>query len=98
MSVNCQIEDISRNVQATGIRKVSAIKHLGLTIDKSGSLPTQSNIEPIKAAMEKIADTLSTSTSTPTAQQSVLTQSAKLPIYRRTIERTKDNSTQTDTN
>ena len=48
--------------------------------------------------MEKIADTLSTSTSTPTAQQSVLTQSAKLPIYRRTIERTKDNSTQTDTN
>ena len=65
MSVNCQIEDIDRIVQATGMRKVSAIKHLGLTIDTSGSLPTQSNIEPITAAMERIADTLSTSTSTP---------------------------------
>ena len=51
MSVNCQIEDINRIVQTTVMRKVSAIKHLGLTIDTSCSLPTQSNIEPIKAAM-----------------------------------------------
>ena len=40
--------------------KFSAIKHLGITIDESGSLSTQSNITPITLAMEGISYTLST--------------------------------------
>ena len=44
MSVNCQIEDINRLVQSTGMRKISTIKHQGLTIETTGSLPIQSNI------------------------------------------------------
>ena len=65
MAVGCQEEDIRRLINETGMKRVDTLKHLGLLIDENGLLPHVSNIGPIQNAMDKIADTLSTSTSTP---------------------------------
>ena len=65
MAVNCNEIDIQRVVDETGMKRVTSIKHLGLTINEDGLLTHEANIAPIQNAMDKIADSLSTNSSTP---------------------------------
>ena len=65
MAFNCREDDVQRLVTSTGMKRVTTLKHLGLRINNNGELSHIDNIEPIKAAMETIADSLSTATCTP---------------------------------
>ena len=65
MAFNCREEDIQRLVTATSMKRVTTLKHLGLRINNNGELTHEDNIEPIKIAMDNIADSMSTATCTP---------------------------------
>ena len=65
MAINCNHEDIRRIVNETGMKKVNSIRHLGLIINEDGELTHEANIAPIQNAMDRIADSLSTNSSTP---------------------------------
>ena len=52
-------------VDETGMKRVNSIKHLGLIINENGELTHEANIAPILTAMDRIADSLSTNSSTP---------------------------------
>ena len=64
MVLNCHAPDIQRIVQQTGMKRVIVMKHLGLKILISGELAYDDNIAPVQAATDKIADSLSNTTST----------------------------------
>ena len=65
MALNCHAPDIQRIVQQTSMKRVNVMKHLGPKISSSGELSYDDNIAPVQAALDKIADSLSTTTSTP---------------------------------
>ena len=65
MTLNCSEEDIQRLLQATNMRRVTTLKHLGLLINDEGQLAHADNIAPVQTAMEKIADSFTTVSSTP---------------------------------
>ena len=65
MSVNCREEDILRLAAESQMKRVTTIKHLGLHINDRGEVPHETNIAPIERAMNRIADTFTTVSSTP---------------------------------
>lgn len=65
MAFNCREADVQRLVTATSMKRVTTLKHLGLRINNNGELSHMENIQPIKDAMDNIADSLSTTTCTP---------------------------------
>ena len=65
MAINCEEVDVQRIINETQMRRVSAIKHLGLVINDQGDLAHDSNIAPIEGAMNRIADSLTTLSSSP---------------------------------
>ena len=58
-------QDIDHIVRATGMKKVSKMKHLGVVINSNGEVKYEDNILPIENAIRQIIQTLSTSISTP---------------------------------
>jgi hypothetical protein len=56
---------VQRLIQATEMRRVTTLKHLGLLINSDGQLSHADNIAPIQAAMDRIADSFTTVSSTP---------------------------------
>ena len=65
MAINCNEQDVQRLIDATQMKRVHAIKHLGLVIDEDGNLPHEHNIAPVQNAMLRVADSLDTVTATP---------------------------------
>ena len=65
MSVNCREDDILRLADEAQMKRVTTIKHLGLYINDRGEVPHENNIAPIERAMNRIADTFTTVSSTP---------------------------------
>ena len=49
-------QDIERLIRETGMKRVTALKHLGVYIDIAGMLPHEKNIVPLITVMDKIAD------------------------------------------
>ena len=64
---SCQstADDILRLAAESQMKRVTMIKHLGLHINDRGEVPHESNIAPIERAMNRIADTFTTVSSTP---------------------------------
>ena len=65
MDINCNEDEVTHLIDQTGMKRVTKIKHLGLTIDNMGRLPQQQNLDPITEKMERVAQTINTSSSTP---------------------------------
>ena len=65
MAINCEEVEIQRIINETQMRRVTAIKHLGLIINDQGDLSHDSNIAPIEGAMNRIDDSLTTLSSSP---------------------------------
>ena len=65
LAINCNPIETQRLANVTGMEQVRVLKHLGLKINSEGRLTHQDNILPVMNAMERIADSLSTSTATP---------------------------------
>ena len=65
MAINCSEIEVQRLILATNMRRVTTLKHLGLLINDEGLLSHADNIAPVQAAMEKIADSFTTVSSTP---------------------------------
>ena len=65
MAINCQEQDIQRLVSQTNMKRVNTLKHLGLLINEDGEMTFNDNLAPVQAAMDNIANSLSTSSSTP---------------------------------
>ena len=65
MAINYEEAEVHRNINETQMRRVTAIKHLGLIINDQGDLSHDSNIAPIEGAMNRIADSLTTLSSSP---------------------------------
>ena len=63
--VNMTQQNIDHIVRATGMKKVTKMKHLGVVMDSNGEVKYEDNIRPIENAIRQIIRTLSTSTSTP---------------------------------
>ena len=65
LPINCRDDDIATLLQATGMKRVTVLKHLGIHIDTDGCLPHAKNIAPLATIMNKIADSFNSSLSTP---------------------------------
>ena len=62
MAINCNEACL---IQATNMRRVTTLKHLGLLINENGILSHKDNIAPVQTAMENIANSFNTLSSTP---------------------------------
>ena len=58
--VNMTQENIDHIVRATGMKKVSKIKYLGVIINSNGDVTFEDNILPIENAIRQMIQTLST--------------------------------------
>ena len=56
LAINCNPDDVARLIDATNMRSVTTLKHLGLLINSDGLVTYEDNIVPIQNAMDKIAD------------------------------------------
>ena len=65
MAVNCDQNIVNDLIQETGMRLVRKTKHLGIVIDENGDIKAEDNIDPIQDKLNKLANTYSTSLSTP---------------------------------
>ena len=65
MAFNCCEQNIQSLFNETNMIRVTTLKHLGLRISDDGTLIHNDNIAPVQNAMDKIADSSTTSTSTP---------------------------------
>ena len=65
LTVNCDEAEVQRLIGATGMRRVTQLKHLGLTINDKGEMQYDTNFAPIQGSMERIAEQYTTSQSSP---------------------------------
>ena len=65
MAINCNEAEVTRLIQATNMQRVTTLKHLGLLINENGILSHDDNIAPVQTAMENIANSFNTLSSTP---------------------------------
>ena len=63
--VNMTQQNLDHIVRATGMKKVSNMKHLEVVIDSNGEVNYEDNILPIQNSIRQIIQTVSTSISTP---------------------------------
>ena len=65
LAINCNEDDIQRLIQATGMRRVTQLKHLGLIINEQGTPQHDTNIAPVLEKMAETAEQYNTSQSSP---------------------------------
>ena len=65
MAINCDPNRIQALLEATNMKQVEVLKHLGIHIDSEGNLPHDTNIAPLKRNMDKIAESFNSALSTP---------------------------------
>ena len=65
LAFNCDENQVKRLTDATGMKRVNTLKHLGLKINHQGKVTAAENIEPILETMQRIASSFDTDMSTP---------------------------------
>ena len=62
---NVPVDEVRRLVEMTGMRHVSSLRHLGITINRKGEMPNELNIDPIELKLAQIKERVSSIHSTP---------------------------------
>ena len=65
LTINCDENDIQRLLDATSMKRVRQLKHLGLIINERGEMEYETNFAPLTENMSTIAQQYNTSQSSP---------------------------------